>query len=79
MAIIKAPGAIQDSKDKIIVVRKPPKNLTASNMVRINDEAYDCLKEIEQLSGVTISQIASTLITFAYQNIEIVDWDEEAK
>ena len=47
-------------------------------MIRINDAAWSCVKEIERLSGAPLSQIASTLIIFAYQNaVEVVDWDYE--
>ena len=82
MPVIKAVGAMQDNEDRIVVVKKRPaikKDYAGGrNVIRINDAAWSCVKEIERLSGAPLSQIASTLIIFAYQNaVEVVDWDYE--
>lgn len=81
MPTIKADIAIMnDEDDKILVYKKPCKKGTSSrgNVVRLNNEAWGYIKEIEKISGAPLSRIASTLIAFAYQNgVEYVEWDYE--
>ena len=62
--------------DKLIFV-KPARNGTAatSTIIRVSGEAYNAIAQIETETGLSMSYIASQMIKFAAEHMEIKEGD----
>lgn len=60
--------------DELIFYRpERRKAKTTSNVIRVSDEAYDAIAEIAYETGKPTRDIASRLITYAYEHAVIKD------
>ena len=62
--------------DKLIFVKPAPKVTAAtSTIIRVSGEAYNAIAQIEAETGLSMSYIASQMIKFAADQMEIKDGD----
>ena len=58
--------------DKLIFVKPAPKiTATTSTIIRVSGEAYNAISQIEAETGLSMSYIASKMIKFAAEHMEI--------
>lgn len=65
-------------KDKLIIIKRIDKDTYSHKRVRVNNEAYNKLRELATASGQPLAALASTLVNFAYDRVELIDADKVA-
>ena len=62
--------------DKLIFVKPAPKVTAAtSTIIRVSGDAYNAIAQIEAETGLSMSYIASQMIKFAAERMEIKESD----
>lgn len=62
--------------DKLVFVKPAPKVTAAtSTIIRVSGDAYNAIAQIEAETGLSMSYIASQMIKFASERMEIKESD----
>ena len=63
--------------DKLIITRPDDRTEREGKMLRISQKAYALLESLAKESGRSRSYIASKMIEFAFERVEICEGDED--
>lgn len=58
---------------KCIIPRKTRQQPSSSCIIRIDSEMYQAIVDIANTTGRSISDVASRMLTYALENVEIVN------
>lgn len=62
---------MQISKDNKLIITIPPETREPSEIIRVDAEAARLLNDLYMETGLSVRFLASDMIKYAYQNIEI--------
>ncbi len=64
---------MKEANDKLIFRVYKTETTCSGGVIRVGEDAVECLQEVQRATGWPLSKIASKMIQYAYEHVDIVE------